>query len=138
MLKITLINIIILFNVFIAFSQLSKEDSLIVAKSDYIKLTDSVNGTIPLIAMRTTICYFLCNNQNPDDYYYNKKSKLAKMNTKNNGEIYCLEYFRIGAVKELTGDVVMFFNGAAGGKGDDFWICYNKELTKVLGWHSTE
>jgi hypothetical protein len=112
-----------------SFSQLSREDSLVIRELNAANLTDSRNSKIPKSIRLLIIDYFIKNGLNPIEYYttyimpFKKGPCLA--------EYGCpINLMKIGALRDL------YYNppvpGAAGEEGDDLLVIFDKDYKKIL------
>jgi len=129
--------IILTLSVFKSSCQLTNQDSIIIQKFQAVKITDSMNSTIPNDIRIVTIEFFKKHNLNPDEYYFIGAFKPIKGNAqfnndKNIHEVCYLELQRIGALRSCCP------LGAAGGEGDDIWVVYDKDYKNVIYITSVE
>jgi hypothetical protein len=119
---------------------LSERDSIIIDELEAVKLTDSLNSSLPYLVRKVTINYFSRNNMNPDEYYTIRKTKPFKLNMRNHDttvkEVYIVNFLRIGALRDIVDGIP--HAGASGGKGDNIQVVYDIEFKEVLMINESE
>jgi hypothetical protein len=129
--------------------QLSSRDSMILGKHKAVKLTDSLNSTVPTHVRRITIKFLTKNGLNPDEFYTIGQFKPIIILARGYDKVGILNILRINALrdledavsyKEVDGVQTMTFRGfgAAGGLNDDLQIIFDAEYKKVLTMYHSE
>jgi len=111
--------------------QLSARDSVIIKKNEAVKLTDSLNSTVPKNIRLITIEFLSKRGLNPDEYYTLRSFRPSIGRALNYSSVGVLHLLRINALRDLSDDPMHV--GASGGEGDDILILFDKDYKKVKG-----
>jgi hypothetical protein len=141
------------------FGQLSSRDSIILKKHNAVKLTDSLNSTVPTNIRLITIEFLRKKGLNPDEFYTMGKFKPITTLVTGYGKSGRLHILRIGAFRGVedfdnfkhkedsvnkvraAGGLNQFVTvrmGGYGGLNDDLQIVYDLEYKTVLRMFPTE
>ena len=116
--------------------QLRSRDSIIIKKYEAVKLTDSLNSKVPNNIRLITTEFLSKRGLNPNEYYVLRSFRPSIGRVQNYDSVGVLSLLRINALRDLS-DGLMHV-GAAGGKGDDIIILFDKDYKKVITMINSE
>ena len=120
---------------------------MILEKHKAVKLTDSLNSTVPTNIRVITMEFLIKKGLNPDEFYTIGQFRPNIGLARGYDKVGFLNVLRINAFRDIedkinasrdTKDRVVFYVGAAGGLNDDLQIIYDTEYKKVLTMVSSE
>jgi hypothetical protein len=134
--------------------QLSSRDSMILEKHKAVKLTDSLNSTVPKNIRIITMEFLIKKGLNPDEFYTIGQFRPHIGLARGYDKVGFLNILRINAFRDIEDRVgskvgaagglnyglqtITEEVGAAGGLNDDLQIVYDTEYKKVLTMFSSE